>query len=372
MLSDYDYEHPRKGQFLEGEIIRIEEEAIFIDIGTKRDAVVSHQDFNNLDEEILTNLERGDQLPVYVVHAPKNGGDLMVSISKGLEQEDWKRAEKCLTSGVTLNLKVVDQNRGGLIVAFGRLHGFVPNSHIPGIQKVIGHEQQTKAHKEEKIGSLLPVNVIEVDRDHNRLILSAKAAQREMRLQRLQELKPGDVLKGKVVNIVNYGVFVDLNEINGLIHVSELNWHRVKHPSEVLDLGEEIEILIKDVDLDRERVSLSRKALMPNPWDSVKKRYCKGDLVEGVVTLMKDYGAFVALSEGLEGLIHVSEMDGKPEDTLTLGQTLLVRIIEIDSRRERIKLSLTQVTQDEHLSWLKQFDENRENIIERVGDENNY
>ena len=371
MLSDYEYEPPRKGQFLEGEIVRIEEEAIFIDVGTKRDAVVSRNDINNLDEELLAHLESGDQLPVYVVHPPGDEGDLVVSISKGLEQEDWERAERCLTSGETLDLEAVDLNRVGLVVAFGSLNGFVPNSHIPGIRNVRSLEQ-AQARKVEKIGSQLPLKVIEVDRDHNGLVLSAKAAQREIRLRRLQELKPGDVLNGEVVNIVRYGAFVDLNGITGLIHVSELNWYRVKHPSEVLAQGEELELLIKDVDPDRERVSLSRKALMPNPWDSIEERYSQGDLVEGVVTFIKDFGVFVRLPVGLEGLIHVSEMNGKPEDTLTLGETVLVRIIAIDSRRERITLSLTRVTPDEHLTWQMHIDESREKIVESVGAKNSY
>ncbi|MFC1922829.1 30S ribosomal protein S1 [Chloroflexota bacterium] len=345
MLSDYEYEHPKKGQFLEGEIVHIEEEEILLDVGSKCDAVVSRNDINNLDEELLADLESGDRLPVCVVHPPGVEGDLMVSISKGFELEDWERAERCLTCGETLDLEAVDLNRGGLVVAFGRLYGFVPNSHIPAIQNARNY-QQAEVRKVEKIGSRLSLKVIEVDRDQNRLILSAEAAQREVRLRRLEELKPGNVLKGKVVHIVSYGVFVDLNEITGLIHISELNWHRVKHPSDVLYHGEAIEVLIKDVDLDRERVSLSRKALIPNPWDSIEERYRTGDLVEGVVVFIKDYGVFVRLSEGLDGLIHVSEMDGKPEDTLTLGQTVLVRIVAIDSHQERISLSLTKVTLD--------------------------
>jgi small subunit ribosomal protein S1 len=200
MLSDYEYEHPKKGQFLEGEIVHIEEEEILLDVGSKCDAVVSRN-----DEELLADLERGDRLPVCVVHLPGVEGDLMVSIFKGFELEDWERAERCLTCGETLDLEAVDLNRGGLVVAFGRLYGFVPNSHIPAIQNARNY-QQAEARKVEKIGSRLSLKVIEVDRDQNRLILSAEAAQREVRLRRLEELKPGNVLKGKVVHIVSYGV----------------------------------------------------------------------------------------------------------------------------------------------------------------------
>lgn len=361
LLSDYEYERPRKGQFLEGEIIRIEDETIFIDVGTKRTAVVSRKDINNLNEEWLENLEKGDQLPVYVVHTPSGEGDLMVSISKGLEQRDWKRAERYFSSGETLTLEAVDLNKGGLVVEFGNINGFVPNSHIPDLQNVRNRER-INARKMEVVGSQLPLKVIEVDRDRNRLILSAKAAKKETRLQRLQELKTRDVIKGSVVNIVNYGAFVDLNGITGLIHISELSWHHVKHPSEVLDLGEEIEVMIKNVDLERERISLSHKALMPNPWDSIKKKYSSDDLVEGVVTQIKGFGAFVMLPVGVEGLIHVSQMDGNPEDLLTIGEKVLVRIVAIDSQRERINLSLNQVLSEEHFSWLMQTEEEKENV----------
>jgi small subunit ribosomal protein S1 len=356
LLSEYEYERPKKGQFLDGEVIRIEDEAIFVDVGTKRTAVVSRKDINNLDEEWLANLEKGDQLPVYVVNTPSGEGDLFVSISKGLEQKDWKLAERYFSSGETLDLEVVDMNRGGLVVEFGNINGFVPNSHIPALQNVENRER-VKARKTEAIGSQLPLKVIEVDCDRKRLILSAKDAQKEIRLRRLLELKSGDVIKGCVVNIVNYGAFVDLNGITGLIHISELSWHHIKHPSEVLDSGEEIEVMVKNVDLDRERISLSHRALLPNPWDAIEERYSNGDLVEGLVTSIKDYGAFVKLPIGIEGLLHVSEMNGTPEDLLTFGEKILVRIVAIDSHRERINLSLNRVSPEDHTAWLMQNEE---------------
>jgi len=356
LLSEYEYERPKRGQFLDGEVIRIEEEAIFVDVGTKRTALVSRKDINNLDEEWLANLEKGDQLPVYVVNTPSGEGDLFVSISKGLEQKDWKRAERYFSDGESLDLEVVDMNRGGLVVEFGNINGFVPNSHIPDLHNIRNRER-VKARKMEAIGSQLPLKVIEVDRDRKRLILSAKAAQRGKRLRRLQVLKPGDVLTGEVVNIVSYGAFVDLDGINGLLHISEISWHHIEHPSEALDLGKAIEVMVKNVDLDRERISLSHKALMPNPWDAIEERYSIGDLVDGLVTSIKDYGAFVKLPIGVEGLIHVSEMNGTPENLLTIGEKVLVRITAIDPHRERINLSLTRVSHEDHLAWEMQIEE---------------
>lgn len=359
MLGDYEYERPEEGQFVEGEIIRIEEESIFIDLGTKHDAIVSRNDLNKLNEDMLEDLEKGDHLNVYVVHTSRDEGGLMVSISKGLELEDWDRAERCRTSDEIVNLEVVDVNRGGVIVAFDRLNGFVPNSHLPEL-KHVRNPKQTAARKAEKIGSRIPLRIIEVDQDKKRLILSAKAAKQAERIHRIKEMNPGDVLRGKVVNTVDYGIFVDLDGITGLLHISEFDWYRVDDPSEEIEIGEEIEVLIKDVDVERERISLSRKELLPNPWDSFDGRFSEGDLVDGIVSSLQDYGAFVRLPNSLEGLIHVSEMDGAPEELLSLGQTIPVRIIAIDLQRERIGLSLTQVTQDERLSWVMNVEESRE------------
>lgn len=344
MLRDYEYEHPRIGQFLEGKIVHIEEEEVLLDIGSKWNAVVDRKDINALEEEYFANLDRGDQIPVCVIDPPEAEGVLMVSISKGFEQESWKKAERCLKSGEVLDLKVVDMNRGGLVVAFDRINGFVPNSHLPELQGL--RSRAAEACKVEKIGSKITLKVIEVDRNQKRLILSEKAAQYDGRLRRFQEINPGDVLQGKVVNIVDYGVFVDMKGITGLLHVSELDWYRVDNPSDELEYGDEIEVLIKDVDLDRERISLSRKALLPNPWDSIEENYSLGDLVEGVVTSFQEYGVFVRLSDGITGLIHVSEMDGKPDEIVTLGQKILVSIIAIDPQQERIGLSLSRVSQD--------------------------
>jgi small subunit ribosomal protein S1 len=242
-------------------------------------------------------------------------------------------------------LEVIDSNRGGLIVAFNRINGFVPNSHIPELQNFNSYNK-VLAYKEEKIGLKIPVRIIEIDRDNNRLIFSVKAAQREIRRKRLRELNPGEVVKGKVVNIVNYGVFVELNGITGLIHISELDWLRVRHPSEVIELGEEIEVLIKDVDLDNERVRLSRRDLLPDPWETFEDHFYNGDIVEGVVTGLKEYGVFIRLPNNLEGLIHISEMNGNTINALSIGETISVRIVAIDSLRERISLSLKGVIQE--------------------------
>ena len=355
-LDTYGYENPQRGQILEGEIIQIDEDSVLVDIGAKRDAIVPRKDLDRLDDELRDSISQGDQIPVYVMRTGRVGGDLLVSINRGLEQEDWKHAREMLESGDAMNLPIVGQNRGGLVVQFGRLRGFVPNSHVPELRRDGGDD--LKDQKEDLIGGELVVKVIEVNQKRRRLVLSSRAARRERRLLRLKELAVGSVISGKVVNLVDFGAFVDLGGVDGLVHISELDWTRVDHPSELLELGQEVDVKILDVDVERERISLSRKALEPNPWQTVSERYSPGSLVEGEITNVRDFGAFVMLPEGVEGLIHVSEIGlagpGDPRDVVRPADKVLVRVVDIEPDRERISLSLNRVSKEEQLDWLQE------------------
>ncbi len=356
LLDEYDYAPPRRGEFLEGEIIHIDEDSILVDVGTKRDAVVPRKDLNRLTEEDLSSLTTGDVRSVRVLRSPIGSGDLLVSLSKGLAQEDWKRAEAMLDSGEEADFAVVGRNRGGLLVRFGYLEGFVPNSHLPDVRSRRDVEE-IQAIKREQVGSELLLKVLEVDQDRNRLILSGRAAEKARRQQRLQDLEPGQVITGRIVNITDFGAFVALGGIDGLVHRSELSWDDVNHPEDVLSVGDEIEVKVKDVDRERERVSLSRKALLPSPWDDIHAMFTEGELAEGMVSNVVDFGAFVVLSDGIEGLIHASEMDiigpGTPQDVVQTNDTVLVRILNIEPDRHRIALSLKQVSYDEQMEWME-------------------
>jgi len=201
------------------------------------------------------------------------------------------------------------------------------------------------------------LKVLEVDRKRNRLILSGRAAEKARRKNRLEELEAGQKIKGRVVNLTDFGAFVALGGIDGLIHRSELSWDDIGDPGEVLDIGDEIEVMVKDVDVDRERVSLSRKDLLPSPWDDITQHYSEGDLVEGIVSNVVHFGAFVTLPDGIEGLIHSSEMDiigpGTPTDVVKSDDPVLVRILSIEPDRHRMALSLKQVSYDEQMEWME-------------------
>lgn len=357
MLDEYEYTLPQRGQILQGEIIRIEDDAVFMNVGAKRDAIVPHTDLDRLDEELIESLQTGNQIPVYVLRTPVGDEELLVSINKGLEQKDWTRAEELIDQDETLELTVCGYNKGGLLVQFGQLEGFVPNSHVPDL-RYSGAHAEMESRKAKRVGETLLVKVLEVDQQRRRLIFSAKAAHKEQRRRRLQNLEVGSIISGRVANIVNYGAFVDIGGgVSGLLHVSEIAWHRVEHPSKILTVGEELDVEIQNVDVDRERVSLSRKAVIPNPWDTIEQRHNIGDLIEGRVTNIEDFGAFVEVQKGVVGLVHVSEIDiygpATIHDIIQPGDEVLVRIIDIDPYEERLSLSLRRVTSEEQIKWMQ-------------------
>lgn len=366
LLEQYQYPRPERGEILKGRVLRVEDDVVFVDVGAKRDAIVPHQEVEQLDDDLLDNLSKGDQIPVYVIRTPVGDEDLIVSLERGLEQQDWELAQQKQASDDTLELEATAYNKGGLLVQFNRLQGFVPNSHIPEL-KYIRNADRRRSFKAKKIGSTLPLKIIEIDRQRERLVLSAKEAQKELRQQQLRELKPGQVVTGRVVNIVDYGAFVDLGYVSGLLHVSKMAWDKVDHPSDVLDDGDEIEVVVESVDIERERISLNRQELLPSPWQTFAQEHEVGELLEGEVTAVLDFGAFVRLPGGIEGLVHVSEMtgSGSPQSILQPGDRVLVRIISIEPDQQRLGLSTSRVTTAEEIEWmaLRQNDETEEAAV---------
>jgi small subunit ribosomal protein S1 len=273
-------------------------------------------------------------------------GELIVSLNKGLAMQGWLRAEACRESGEVCKAEVTEVNSGGVVVLFGRLRGFVPNSHLTSVRSRIrgGRLHQEKC---ELVGQTLSLTVIEVDRGRKRLILSQRAADWRRRQQLLDELTEGDIRTGVVRNLAKFGAFVDLGGLDGLIHISELGWKYVRHPSEVLSVGDEVEVYVLSVDRKRERVGLSRKRVLPDPWVTVTKDLDIDQVVQGAVEGVADFGAFVELGEGVTGLVHVSEIPGgsAAHPDLAPGSSIRVRVLGIDQWKRRIALSLRDVTQ---------------------------
>lgn len=366
----------KSGDIRDGTITRIKEEAIFVDVGASYDAVIPQKDFRKLDQDTLDSFSPGDTITICIKHVPKGGGNPFAYIDndghdqggvsdeadevekvKSTEENDWERAKAYLQRGEKLSLEIIKQNRGGLIAKLGSLEGFIPNSHLPSLSRR-GQNENAKQLKKQKIGTTMDLRVIEVNRDRNRLILSAKddSKDRTEKSDVLDSLEVGQTVSGKVVNLVDFGAFVDLGGgVNGLIHISELAWQHLEHPSDLLDVGDQVEVKVQKIERDRNRISLSRKALCSNPWVSIEERYQVGDLVEGVVTTVRKFGAFVRLAAGVEGLLHKSEMQlapgTEPKDVFQSGDEVLLRITSVDPAQERIGLSQQQVSLEERLSW---------------------
>jgi small subunit ribosomal protein S1 len=355
MLEVYDYDQPRRSDILKGTIMVIDDTEILVDVGLKRDAFVPRADLDRLPEELIESLKPGQEIHVFVLRPQNRDGQLIVSINKALQQEDWLRAEEIMNNGEVIEATVVGKNRGGLLVNFGRLTGFVPQSHVVAIPRGM-HSEQLSDAKADLINDTLTLTVIEVNRRRNRLILSEREARQAARQQRMQELEKGSVVTGHVVSLVDFGAFVDIGGVDGLIHISNLDRNYVSHPSEILSVGDEVEVRIDEIDVERERISLNRAVLQPDPWDEIDEHYSIGDLVAGTVSNIADFGVFVEIPHSLEGLVHISEMSTygvtNPADLVSPGDEILVRILDIDRTQQRISLSVDAVTVAEQEKWM--------------------
>jgi len=264
--------------------------------------------------------------------------------------EDWDRAERDWRAQSVLELCVSGCNRGGVLVDYFSIQGFVPTSHMLGLPRLPNLKERLRVLSQ-KIGCLLRLRIIEIDRQRCRLILSERAAQEDESALRLwQTVQPGDVLDGTVTRLKEFGAFVDVGGVEGLIHVSELSWGRVNHPRDVVQPGDEVQVYVLGVKPSQRKIALSLKRLRPDPWADVERRYRVGDLVEGVVTNVVHFGAFVRLEEGLEGLIHLSELASghfmHPRNVIKEGQRVLTRVIQVNGTHRRLALSLRRALDD--------------------------
>ncbi len=337
--SSFDYKPPQRGEIRNAVILQIDQREVIVDLGAKRDGIVPVQDLERLDPLVRSGLRVGAEVPVYIMNPSDQAENLIVSINMGLQQYDWEKAKKLLGTDEVVDVRVKSSNRGGILVQWNRLEGFIPSSHLVSMGSSGGRDTWNELD-----GKSLTVKVIEVDQSRRRLIFSEREAQRESRaLQKaklLSELKEGDVVKGKVTGLRDFGAFVNLGGADGLIHVSELAWHRVDHPRDVLKVGDEIDVYVLSLDRDANRIALSRKRLLDDPWERASDRYHEGQLVEGTVTNVVDFGAFVALDDGLEGLLHLSEMrDGslkEPRSYVKKSDRLRMRISHLEPEKRRV------------------------------------
>jgi small subunit ribosomal protein S1 len=359
MLAESFSETPiTRGDIITGRILAIDFHGLIVAIeGNKHDGIVPRQDLERMGANIADyNID--DEIDVTVIRLDDMEGNLILSASQARQNEDWKLAEKLQETDDPWQGMVAAANKGGLIVPFGNLRGFIPASHVVDLPRGMNEDDRLK-YLDTLVGKEISIKVIEVNRKRRRLVFSQRNAERETRNARkeilLSELKEGDVREGVVSGLCDFGAFVDLGGADGLIHISELAWHRVRHPNEVVNVGDKVKTYILHLDDSGKRIGLSLKRLQPNPWAVVTEMYHIGQLVEGTVSRVEPFGAFVSLEPGIEALLHVSQIsDDKttdPRRELYEAQRVLTRVISIEADKQRLGLSLKEVTAAEREQW---------------------
>lgn len=334
----------QRGDVVDGVVVRKDKQQLILDIGAKQEAVVPADDLLRMPEGYLDTIDVGDRVKGIIM---RPDGEVIVSIYRALTMTDWDDARAALDSGEIRELEIVGFNKGGTLVGFGNLQGFIPRSQLGDSHAGVHDEASAR----QLLGVRIPVKVIEVSRRKGRLIMSERQALREWRSTRkrelLETLKEGDVRRGRVSSVADFGAFVDLGGADGLVHVSEMTHERGKHPKDIVSIGQEVEVLVLAIDPDHSRIGLSMKRLRPDPWSKVEHDHYVGELVEVVISNLAKFGAFARLDDGLEGLIHISELSDDrvehPREAIRAGQRMTVEIIAIDPRRQRIGLSVRRV-----------------------------
>ncbi|MFM8943723.1 MAG: 30S ribosomal protein S1 [Actinomycetota bacterium] len=331
----------KDGDLVSGKVVKIDRDEVLLDIGYKSEGVIPVKELSirhDVDPGELVKL--GDELEALVLQKEDKEGRLILSKKRAQYERAWGRIEEVMRSGTTIKGPVIEVVKGGLIVDIG-LRGFLPAS-------LVDLRRVRDLHP--FVGTELEAKIIELDRNRNNVVLSRRAfleeSQSEGRKKFLEGLTKGERRRGAVSSIVNFGAFVDLGGVDGLVHVSELSWKHVDHPSEVVAVGQEVEVEVLDVDHERERVSLSLKATQEDPWKEFERTSQAGEVIDGVVTKLVPFGAFVRVAPGIEGLVHISELSDDhvetTESVLAVGQAVRVKVIEVDVARRRVSLSMRQ------------------------------
>jgi small subunit ribosomal protein S1 len=335
-----------EGDIVTGTVVKVDRDEVLVDIGYKSEGVIPAKELSiRHDVDPRDIVSPGERIEALVLQKEDAEGRLVLSKKRAQYEKAWVEVEKIReTTGVVAG-EVVEVVKGGLILDIG-LRGFLPAS-LVDLRKVKDLHSY--------LGQVLECKIIELDRNRNNVVLSRKAyleeAQREARSAFLKSLKPGERRKGVVSSVVSFGVFVDLGGMDGLVHVSEISWRHVDHPSEVVKVGDEVEVEVKEVDEESQKISLSMKACQEDPWEVFAREHDEGAIVEGVVTKIVPYGAFVEVADGIEGLVHISEMAHfhvkHPEQVVSVGETVRAKILNIDLPRRRISLSIKQALEEE-------------------------
>jgi small subunit ribosomal protein S1 len=345
------YRRLRRGDVVEGVVVRADRDEFLVDIGAKSEGVVSVGEIPQGSNAEVPGM--GETVLAYVLSSEDQEGRVVLSLTRARAERGWRNLQTMFEEGRSVEGDVVEHNKGGLVVTVEGVRGFVPLSQISDLRKV-APDESVDTRLEAMKGRSLLLKVIEMNRRRNRLILSERAALQERRAREkdrlLAELQPGETRKGVVSSICDFGAFVDLGGADGLVHLSELSWGQVTHPSQVVKVGDAVEVYVVGVDRENKKIALSLKRLQGEPWTRIGEKYEVGQMVTGRITKLAAFGAFAEIEPGIEGLIHISELSEDrithPKQVVREGDVLTLKIIRIEPARHRLGLSLRQVDEE--------------------------
>ncbi len=335
----------RRGEVVEGVVMRVDQEGILVNVGGKSEGIIPTREARSLTPDALAALEVGAPLIAYVLRTEGEEGTALLSLDRARSEQGWVILEKAMESGELVEGVIIEHNRGGAVVLVEGVQAFVPLSHL--LPATRDQRQQAEAGVGVTPGQPQEYKVLEVDRRRRRAILSERlawqSAREAQKTRLLQELVEGETRTGKVSGISKFGVFVDLGGADGLIHTSELSWQPVADPEQIVKVGDEVTVLVLKVDQERQRISLSLRRLNPEPWDWVTENFQPGQIVNGTITRLTTFGAFAQIEEGIEGLIHISELSTRhiehPREAVREGEELELKVLNVDPERHRLALS---------------------------------
>ena len=360
LLEEMDFKILRRGEVVEGSIMRVDSDGIFLDIGHKEEGFVPMGEMKTINREELAKLAEGDSLIAFVMRPDSQDGPIL-SVDRARGEEGWREIQKFMEQDQPVEGVIVGFNRGGCILEVANVQGFVPMSQLITISRDVFKQDSSESGEprsddsigKDLVGNTLTVKVLEVNRSRNRAIFSERSALQEQRDEQkavlIEKLEEGEVRKGVVTGISNFGAFVDLGGGGGLIHISEMSWSMVESPEDLVKVGEELYVYVLRIDRETMKIALSLRRLQPEPWETIFERYQVGDVVDATVTKIANFGAFARLEDSIEGLIHITELSDavitNPNEVVSEGQEIKVKILKIEMDRKRLGLSLKQTVE---------------------------
>ena len=361
LLEEMDFKALKRGEVVEGSVMRVDSDGVFLDIGHKEEGFVPMGEMKSISKEEMVELSEGDSLIAFVMRPDSKDGP-MLSVDRARGEEGWRDIQKLMDQDQPVEGVIVGFNRGGCILEVANVQGFVPMSQLITISRDLFKQESFESGEanlsegsigKDLIGKTLKVKVLEVNRSRNRAIFSERSALQEQRDEQkaelIEKLVEGEVRKGIVTGISNFGAFVDLGGADGLIHISEMSWSMVGSPEDLVKVGEELDVYVLRIDRETMKIALSLRRLQPEPWETIFERYQVGDVVDATVTKIANFGAFARLEDSIEGLIHITELSEavitNPNEVVSEGQEIKVKILKIEMERKRLGLSLKQTSE---------------------------